>query len=90
MAATTNVRIPSDVHAQTTKIAALLGETPGSLLAKAWDEYFSHNRENFAAELEIAATIVRKGKTEDLAEFVAHGAEERANAAVDRIRAARG
>lgn len=66
---TTVIRIPSDVHEQTTRIAALCGEQPGSLLAQAWREYLVNHREHFAADLEVAAGLMRSAPVEDLVSF---------------------
>lgn len=89
MATTTNMRVPADVHTEATKIAALRGQTPGDLLAEAWKEFFAKHREHFAKDLEEAATIVRRGTTDELTAFVARGAEERAKASAAAIRAKR-
>ena len=89
MATTTNMRVPTDVHTEATRIAALLGQTPGELLAEAWKDYFAKHREHFAKDLEEAATIVRRGTTDELIDFVASGAKERAAASAAAIRSKR-
>lgn len=89
MATTTNMRVPTDVHIEATKIAALRGQTPGDLVAEAWKEFFAKHREHFASDLEEAATIVRRGTTDELTAFVAKGANERAKASAAAIRAKR-
>ena len=86
MATTMNLRVPRDVHSEATKIAALRGQTPGDLLAEAWKEFFDRHREAFAKDLEEAATIVRRGATDDLTAFVAKGAKERAKESAAAIR----
>lgn len=89
MATTTNMRVPTDVHTEATKIAALRGQTPGDLLAEAWKEFFAKHREHFARDLEEAATIVRRGTADELTTLVAKGAKERAKASAAAIRAKR-
>lgn len=89
MATTTNMRVPTDVHIEATRIAALRGQTPGDLLAEAWKEFFAKHREHFARDLDEAATIVRRGTTDELTAFVAKGAKERAKASAAAIRAKR-
>lgn len=87
--ATTNMRVPTDVHIEATKIAAMRGQTPGDLLAEAWKEFFARHREHFGKELEEAATIVRRGTTDELTAFVAKGAKDRAKASAAATRAKR-
>jgi hypothetical protein len=89
MATTTNVRVPTDIHTEATRIAALRGQTPGELLAEAWKEFFTKHREHFAKDLEEAASIVRRGTTDELTAFVARGAKDRAQASAAAIRAKR-
>ncbi len=57
----TPVRVPDEVHAQATRLAALRGQQPGQFLADAWEEYLANHREDFATDLEQAARIVRDG-----------------------------
>ena len=64
------VRIPSDVHSESKRIAALCGEQQGDLLALAWREYVVNHREDFAADLERAASLMRDGTLDDLVGFV--------------------
>lgn len=66
---TTPIRIPNDVHEQTTRIAALCGEQPGALLAQAWREYLVNHREDFAADLDEAARLMRSAPIEELIAF---------------------
>lgn len=63
------IRIPKEVHEQTTRIAALCGEQPGSLLAKAWQEYLLNHRDDFARDLDEAARLMRSAPIEDLVAF---------------------
>jgi len=67
---TSVVRIPSDVHLEARRIAALCGEQPGDLLAQAWREYVVNHREEFAADLDRAADLMRNASLEDLVDFV--------------------
>lgn len=82
------VRVPTDVHAQVNRLAALRGQQPGQLLAKAWEEYLANHREAFAVDLEQAARIVRDGTLDDLAAFTSRNAGERAREAAERLRSA--
>jgi hypothetical protein len=63
------IRIPKEVHEQTTRIAALCGEQPGSLLAKAWQEYLLNHREDFARDLHEAARLMRSAPIDELVAF---------------------
>lgn len=84
--ASTTVRVSIDLHEQTRQIAALRGETPGDLLAKAWDEYMEKHREDFALELEAAARLIRDGSREELVQYVNRNNREKARRASARLR----
>lgn len=66
---TTPIRIPSEIHEQTMRIAALCGEQPGALLAQAWREFLVNHRQDFAADLEEAAQLMRSGSVDELVAF---------------------
>ena len=66
---TTVIRIPNEVHDQATRVAALCGEQPGALLARAWNEFIVNHREHFAADLEEAARLMRSAPVEELVAF---------------------
>src|SRR3954471_21776623 len=66
---TTVIRIPTEIHEQTTRIAALCGEHPGALLAQAWQEYLVNHREDFADDLEQAANLMRSAPIDALVAF---------------------
>ncbi len=78
------VRLPSEVLAEAKQIAALRGQQPGEVLAAAWREYLTKYREDFAADLEEAARLLRDGTLDDLAGFASRNARARAEAAVER------
>lgn len=80
------VRIPTRIQIESKRLAALQGVLPGDLLAEAWTEYLESHKEEFAAELEQAARILRDGTSTDAAEFASRNAKERAKAAADRFR----
>jgi prephenate dehydrogenase len=80
------VRIPTDVHREVKKLAELQSTQPGEVLALAWREYVSNHREEFAAELEEVARLLREGDVEDLAAFASRTASVRAEAAAARGR----
>lgn len=84
----TPVRVPTEVHAQATRLAALRGQQPGQLLADAWEEYLVNHREDFATDLEQAARLVRDGTLDDLAGFASRNAPQRAREAAQRLRGA--
>ncbi len=69
MSATTTVRVPVELQEQVTRVSELVRETPGELLAAAWAEYVERHRDDFAADLERAADLVRNGTLEDLVDF---------------------
>ncbi len=80
------VRVPTDVHRESKRIAELRGIAPGDVLADAWREYFEKHREQFAADLEEAARLLRDGAVEDLAAFASRTAPARAKAARAKAR----
>ncbi len=69
MSSTTVIRIPTDVHDQASRVAALCGEQPGALLARAWREYLVAHREDLAGDLEQAAVLMRSAPIEELVDF---------------------
>jgi hypothetical protein len=74
-------RIPERVHIEARRIAAIRGEQPADVLLQAWVEYLENHRQEFAADLESAAEVLRNGTLDDAAAFVNRGARERAKAA---------
>jgi hypothetical protein len=80
------VRVPERVLLESKRIAALRGQQPGDMLAAAWREYLETHREEFAAELEESARLLRDGTLEELAAFVSRNADERADAAAAVVR----
>jgi hypothetical protein len=80
------VRVPSHVHLEAKRIAALRGQQPGEALAEAWREYVENHRAEFAADLEEAARLIRAGTLEDLAAFVIRHTRERAELSVPAAR----
>jgi predicted transcriptional regulator len=69
MSATTTVRVPVELQEQVTRVSELVRETPGELLAAAWAEYVERHRDDFAADLQCAAELVRNGTLQDLVDF---------------------
>jgi hypothetical protein len=78
------VRVPTDVHTEAKRIAALQGQATGDVIAAAWREYLTNHREEFAADLEEAARLMRDGTLDQVAEFASRHAEARAEASVER------
>lgn len=83
------MRVPVDVHAEAKRMAALLGQQPGELIAQAWQEYLDRHKNEFAADLERAAELLRTGTVNDVAEFASRDVAARAEAAAERARKTR-
>ncbi len=79
------LRVPEQVHSEATQIAALRHSQPGHLVAEAWREYIANHREEFAADLEKTAQLLRDGTLEQLAKFASRNASARAAQAVERL-----
>lgn len=60
-------RLPADIHASAKAIAAMQGRTTGDVIAEAWREYVERHANEFAADFERAAALIREGDTEGLA-----------------------
>lgn len=78
------MRVPTAVQQEAVQIAALRRQQPAQVLAEAWNEYMQTHREQFAADLEKAATLMRDGNLEDLAAFASRNVEARARASAQR------
>ena len=89
MARTAVVRVPSQVHQEAVQLAALRRQQPSELLAAAWTEYIEAHRDEFAADLEQAARLLRDGSLEELSAFASRNADARAHAAAERARSTR-
>lgn len=83
------IRVPEEVHEEARRIAALRGTQTGAIVAEAWSQYMQNNREQFAADFEHVAKLLRDGTTEQLAEFVSRDADARGEAAAQRVRNSR-
>src|SRR3954453_8596324 len=86
---TSVIRIPTDVHLETKRIAALCGEQQGELLAQAWREYVVNHREQFADDLERAAKLMRDASLDDLVSFVQEAHRTTVVVDADELEAAR-
>jgi predicted transcriptional regulator len=82
----TTVRISDEVQQAVKRIAALQGRTPSDLIAEAWDDYLRKHREQFAADFEQAAALIRAGEIDRLAEFASQSVADRAVAAAEAAR----
>jgi cytochrome c553 len=80
------MRVPTDMHAEAKRIAALRGQQPKEILGQAWQEYLDRHREEFAADLEEAARLLRTGTVADVADFASRNVSARAEAAAERAR----
>ncbi len=83
------LRVPEQVHSQATEIAAMRNSQPGHLVADAWREYIENHRDEFAADLEKTAKLLRDGTLEQLAKFTSRNAHARAAKAVERLNSKR-
>jgi hypothetical protein len=79
------LRVPEQIHDEATQIAKLRHSQPGHLVAEAWREYIANHREEFAADLEKTAQLLRDGTLSQLAEFSSRNADARAAKAVERL-----
>ena len=79
------LRVPEHLHGETMRLAALRGKQPGQLLAEAWDEYVANHRQEFAADLEKAAALLRDGTLDQLAAFTSRSVDARATEAAADI-----
>jgi hypothetical protein len=79
------MRVPTAVQQEAVQIAKLRNQQPADLLAEAWREYITNHREEFAADLEHAAQIMRNGTAEELANFASRNVKTRAAAAAARL-----
>ncbi len=82
----TTVRIPQEIDAPVKAIAAMQGRVVGEVLADAWREYFEKHRQEFAAEFERAAEVVRAGDTDAVASLMNRFNDDLAAAAAEQAR----
>ena len=76
-------RLPADVHASAKAIAAMQGRATGDVIAQAWREYVERHGDEFAADFERAAALIREGDTEGLAAHANRFAAAEADAALE-------
>lgn len=86
MSRSTVMRVPANVHAEAKQIAALQGLQPGDVIAQAWREYLNRHQDEFVADLEQAALLLKTGTVADVAAFSSRNADARAEAAAERAR----
>jgi hypothetical protein len=82
MSTSSVTRLPADIHASAKAIAALRGSTPGEVIAQAWREFVERHADEFAADFERAAALIREGDTEGLAAHANRFAAEQVDAAM--------
>lgn len=80
------VRLPEDVYESARRIAALQGRGASELIGEAWEQYLKQHREQFAADLEQAAELIRKGDTKGLTDLAGRTAGLRAEEAARAAR----
>lgn len=83
VSASSVTRLPADIHASAKAIAAMQGRTPGEVIAQAWREFVEHHADEFAADFERAAALIREGDTEGLAAHANRFAAAEAEAALE-------
>jgi acyl-CoA reductase-like NAD-dependent aldehyde dehydrogenase len=83
---TSVMRVPSDVGLEAKKLAAIQNTQPGELIARAWREYVTNHRDEFVADLEEAARLLRDGSLDDMTAFASRNARARAEEAAERAR----
>lgn len=76
-------RLPADVNSSAKQIAAMQGRTPGDVIAQAWREFLERHRDEFAADFERAAALIREGDTEGLAAHANRFADAETDAALE-------
>lgn len=79
------IRVREETHDEVTRIAAFRGEQPAELIAAAWREYIQNHRDEFAADLEQVAKLLRDGTLEELTAFVNRSVPQRAKRAAARL-----
>lgn len=87
MADTTTIRVSTDIQGEIARIAALRGISSGDLLGEAWREFLETHKAELAEDLEQAAEILRRGTTQDLADFLSRDVPKRAQRAAEAARA---
>ena len=80
------MRVDAEMQAEARHLASLRGTHPADLLAQAWREFLVRHREEFAADLEQVAEILRDGALEDLVAFINRDNAERARDAAQTAR----
>jgi hypothetical protein len=78
---TTAVRVEEDLLSDVKRIAAMRGETPGQLLAKAWQEFLETHRAEIAEQFNEVARMFREGDKNGLAQLSSQSRRARAEAA---------
>lgn len=84
--ATAAVRIPTSTLDEARRFAALNGDTPGGVLARAWAEFWETHHEELARQFEATARLIRSGDTEGLMQLTAADRADRAREAAQRVR----
>jgi len=75
------VRLPEDVYESARRIAALQGRQASELIGEAWGQYLEVHREQFAADFEQAAQLLRQGDTKGMTELAGRSVDARAGEA---------
>lgn len=80
------VRLPEDVLAEARQTGAMRGRTAPEMVTEAWRQFMESQRDEFAAEYEEAAELLRRGDSEAMSEFASRSVVERAERAAEEIR----
>lgn len=83
MSTSSVTRLPADIYASAKAIAAMQGRTTGDVIAQAWREFVERHGDEFAADFERAAALIRDGDTEGLAAHANRFATAETDAAME-------
>ncbi len=76
--ASTVVRVPTDTYSHVRAVSGLKQQSPGSLLAQAWEEYVENHRDELEETFDTVSHLIREGDSEGLVAFMQQGSKERA------------
>lgn len=80
------VRVPEEILPHLRTISGVLGETPGGVLSRAFNEYVANHREEFTAAFNDAKKYIASADVDGLMELTRPSRRERAEAAALRSR----
>ncbi len=80
------VRVPEEIHAPLRAVAALMGKTPGEVLASAFSEYCQIHKEELSTIFGHAQKLISNGDVTGLVDLTADSRRERAERAAAAAR----